>query len=255
LAGFVFKHIRSIARRFGYDLVPRAANTVPPETEPADDALVEFVRGYTMTSPRRIAALANAVRYIVAHDIPGDIVECGVWRGGSMMAVGKLLCDLGATDRDLHLFDTYQGMPAPTDADVDHAGQRADDDFRKLRDGDDHADWCRAPIEIVREAMAASGYPARRIHYIPGKVQDTLPEHAPGTIALARLDTDFYESTAAEMQHLYPRLVPGGVLISDDYFFWQGVRRAIDGYIAEHNLPLLLNRIDHSACIAVKPHT
>jgi hypothetical protein len=97
------------------------------------------------------------------------------------------------------------------------------------------------------------GYPEERIHFVPGRVEETLPQNAPKDIALLRLDTDWYASTKHELQHLYPRLVPGGVLIVDDYGYWQGARQAVDEYLSENGLALLLNRIDHTARIAVKP--
>jgi O-methyltransferase len=105
----------------------------------------------------------------------------------------------------------------------------------------------------VRDAVLGVGYPASRIHFVEGAVEDTLPDRAPGEIALLRLDTDWYASTKHELEHLYPRLVAGGVLILDDYGYWQGARRAVDEYFAAKGEPLLLNRIDGTARIAIRP--
>jgi hypothetical protein len=100
--------------------------------------------------------------------------------------------------------------------------------------------------------MQQTEYDQTRIHFIQGKVEDTIPEQAPETIALLRLDTDWHESTWHELEHLFPRLSPRGVLIIDDYGHWQGCRRATDEYFARENLPILLNRIDYTGRIAVK---
>jgi O-methyltransferase len=97
------------------------------------------------------------------------------------------------------------------------------------------------------------GYPEEQIHFVEGPVEETVPGSAPAELALLRLDTDWYESTKHELEHLYPRLARGGVLILDDYGYWQGARRAVDEYLAGLDSPLLLNRIDHTARIALKP--
>jgi hypothetical protein len=102
--------------------------------------------------------------------------------------------------------------------------------------------------------MDSTGYPSDLINYVEGKVEETIPVNAPDQISLLRLDTDWYESTKHELIHLYPRLVEGGVLIIDDYGHWQGARRAVDEYIEENNLPLLLCRIDYTGRITVKQH-
>jgi O-methyltransferase len=205
----------------------------------------------TMTSPERIYALRNAVRYVHRTQLPGAIVECGVWKGGSMMAVARTLLELGVSDRELYLFDTFEGMSDPTEKDKMFTGQQA----AVLLEGRAKEErlWGYVPLDDVRDAVLGVGYDAERIHFVKGKVEDTVPNGAPEQIALLRLDTDWYESTLHELVHLYPRLVPGGVLIIDDYGHWQGAREAVDEYVAEHDIPLLLNRVDYTARIAIKP--
>jgi O-methyltransferase len=186
---------------------------------------ITVVRPRTMTSSEKLFGLISAVRHVVKHDIPGDIVECGVWRGGSMQAVARTLAETGTVDRHLYLFDTFEGMPAPTEVD-----RRYD----------------------VQAGMAEVGYPADRIHYVKGRVEDTVPREAPERIAILRLDTDWYESTRHELEHLYPRLTSGGILIVDDYGWWQGSRTAVDEFLEESGERLLLLRLDRGR-IAVKP--
>lgn len=229
----------------------RGAHVFPMDFEDADIELCLRVAPYTMTTPARIYSLVRAVEYVSARAVPGAFVECGVWRGGSMMAVALTLLRLGVTDRDLYLYDTFTGMTAPTDEDVRRSGERAADLLAEESRSSDI--WAIAAIDDVREAVLSVGYPEERIHFVQGPVEDTLPANAPEAIALLRLDTDWYSSTKHELVHLFPRLTSGGVLILDDYGYWQGARRAVDEYLAENGLRLLLNRIDNTARIALKP--
>ena len=213
---------------------------------------VKRVKDYTMTTTERLNGLCEAVRYVVSADIPGDIVECGVWKGGSMMAVAESLIRFGDTSRQLHLFDTYTGMSEPTGKDVSLTGESAVERFAVEKSEDANAAWCGSSLDQVKSHMAKTGYPAERMHFVVGKVEDTIPQSAPEKIALLRLDTDWYESTLHEMNHLFPRLVDGGVLVIDDYGHWEGAREAIDEYLAEHNVAIMLNRLDYTGRVGIK---
>ena len=249
-------HPRFLLRRAREDGEPApdelaGHGALPLDFDETDAELYNRVAGHTMTPPPRIYALARAVEYVVARGVPGAIVECGVWRGGSMMAAALTLRRLGATNRELFLFDTFAGMTPAGEEDVNAAGVRAAD---ALPDAASDSDLkAAAGIEDVRRAMESVDYPRERIHLVEGPVEDTLPAAAPEEIALLRLDTDWYGSTKHELEHLYPRLAAGGVLILDDYGYWRGARRAIVEYLEENDVRLLLNRIDNSARIAVKP--
>jgi hypothetical protein len=201
-----------------------------------------------MTSPERIYALIQAVRYMVRANIAGDVVECGVWRGGSMMAVALTLLELRETERDLHLFDTFSGMPAATALDVDLRGRRASQLLTTNRSDV----VAMAPKQTVESNMTATRYPNARVHLIEGRVEETIPDHAPEAIALLRLDTDWYESTRHELIHLYPRVTPGGVIIIDDYGHWKGAKRAVDEYLADNGVVALLHRIDYTGRMFLK---
>ena len=98
----------------------------------------------------------------------------------------------------------------------------------------------------MRRTVAATGYPMDRERFVPGPVEETLPAAAPETIALLRLDTDWYESTRHELVHLFPRLRPGGVLIVDDYGHWSGAKHSVDEYFSGTGQHILLNRIDYT---------
>lgn len=226
----------------------------PVDFDDRDIALIRRVQPYTVTSGPRIVALCHAVRYIVEHAIPGALVECGVWKGGSMMAAALVLREQEVSDRDLYLFDTYTGITEPkliqpTEEDVLFTGVAA-----KHRSPVDAADrtWLDAPLETVCRVMESTGYPPARLHYVKGPVEATIPEQAPDEIALLRLDTDWYESTKHEWEQLYPRVSRGGIIIVDDYGHWRGSRKATDEYLARTKTPLLLTRIDYTGRLAVK---
>ena len=222
-----------------------SSNGFPPDFEASDIEIIRAVGPYTMTSTERIHALVHAVRHVVRNRIAGDMVECGVWKGGSVMAMALALLQLGERDRSLYLFDTFSGMTPPSDVDVDYQGQQAQVILDTVR--------CEASQQEVEQAVFSTGYEREKIHFVPGRVEETIPAHAPASIALLRLDTDWYESTRHELVHLFPRLARGGVIIIDDYGHWRGARRAVDEYIAQHEIPLLLHRIDYTGRIGVKP--
>ena len=227
-----------------------------PEASERDYATIRSARDYTLTSVERQWALINAVRYAVQARIPGDIVECGVWRGGAAMAAALTLLGEGVGDRRLWLYDTFAGMTEPGATDRRASdGAAAAEVWRRHRRGDGANDWCRASLEDVRANMERTGYPVTQIRYVKGPVEETLrdTDNLPERIAVLRLDTDWYESTRVELERLYPRLVPGGVLIIDDYGHWQGARKAVDEFFAAGGQPLLLNRIDDTGRIGVKP--
>jgi hypothetical protein len=209
--------------------------------------IVEFCRPFTMCSTARQYALYQSTIYIEQRRVPGVIVECGVFKGGSMMLSALTLKRRGIDERLFYLYDTFAGMSQPTGAD----GTESHVTWRKYQKRD-YNEWCFASIEEVRGNMLRTDYPQDRVRLIPGKVEDTIPSTIPNQIALLRLDTDWYESTKHELTHLYPRLAPGGVLIIDDYGTWQGAKKAVDEYFADRNV--LLTRVDNTGRIGVKPH-
>jgi O-methyltransferase len=222
-----------------------------------DRRIVEQVFPYSMTGTARLVALIDAVRYCLAREIPGAFAECGVWRGGSVLAMIMTLQELGVSDRDIYLFDTFEGMTEPTEHDVSALDPPALDTWQKAGELEQQPWGQLFSSEVfneadVRRTVLSTGYPENRIHFVRGPVEETVPGGAPAELALLRLDTDWYESTAHELLHLYPRLHSGGVLIVDDYGHWQGARRAVDEYFSSAAPPLLLNRIDYTGRIAVK---
>jgi O-methyltransferase len=233
--------VQAVLERLGYRLVRRGPERFPPDYTAADVELFRAVEPYTLTSHERVIALRDAVRYVAEAGIQGAVVECGVWRGGSMLVVARTLVELGATDRDLFLYDTFTRMPPPGDEDVDLLGTPAADVYE---DALAFEGFANLPVEQVRALMESTGYPPERLHLIPGMVEDTIPASAPDRIALCRLDTDWYASTRHELEHLAPRLEEGGVLLIDDYGHFRGSRKAVDEYFEAHGVHPLLVRVD-----------
>jgi O-methyltransferase len=247
--------------RFGYHIARGVAGATPPPVMPkdfddADIALWRRIEPYTMTNPARVYSLRRAVEYIVRSGIQGDIVECGVWKGGSSMALALALQLCDDTSRELYLYDTYDsGWPAGGPQDVTVDGTTAHELWVQAVQRGESPDTLFAKYDNVAEVMKSTGYPFDKIHLVRGKVEDTIPGTMPGKIALLRLDTDWYESTKHEFEHLYPLLEPGGVLMVDDYGLWQGSREATDEYFAKHNIHMLLHRADdYGYRIGIKPH-
>lgn len=246
--------LRALLRRFGIDIVRYHGQRdgYPPDFDTTTIAICARVRGCTMTSAERLHALITAVRYVIAADIPGALVECGVWRGGSAMAMLLALQSLGQREREVWLYDNFSGMTEPDAADVSYRGESAAALFARHGASAAAAGWCAATRDEVWHNLIGTGYPAERIHVVAGRVEDSIPATAPEQIAVLRLDTDWYASTRHELIHLFPRLAPNGVLIIDDYGHWAGARQAVDEYFAEQRLPMLLNRIDYTGRIAIK---
>jgi O-methyltransferase len=216
--------------------------------------LYERCSPYTMTTLERMYGVHQAADHVARAGIAGDYVECGVWRGGSSMMAALSFARAGDHERMMWLYDTFEGMPEPTAEDAGDAIEGVDvhDEWQRQEAGD-HNDWCYAPLDDVQANMRNAGLAEERLRLIKGKVEDTIPAQAPERIALLRLDTDWYASTKHELEHLYPRLEPGGVLIIDDYGHWPGAREAVDEYLAEHGIHLLLGRLDYSGRMAIKP--
>lgn len=247
------KTIRPLFNKLGLDVIKlQNTHAFPLDFTQKNIDICNAVAPFTMTTRERINALIYAVEYIIKNNIEGDFVECGVWKGGSSMVIALTLQKLGITDRNIYLYDTYTGMSEPTDADVFINGQAARQRFETAKLTNDTSSWCYSSLDEVKTNMHSTGYPKDKLHFIKGKVENTIPATLPNKTALLRLDTDFYESTKHELIHLFPLLCVSGVLIIDDYGDWAGSQKATDEYIKENNVRILLNRIDCAARLGIK---
>ncbi|MCC3312935.1 TylF/MycF/NovP-related O-methyltransferase [Nocardia africana] len=235
--------------------VPRALGTFPDirHLDPEFIELYESVQHTTQTSVAMSYALRLATKYVTEAGIPGDVVECGVWRGGSAAIAAATLFAAKDLGRTIWLYDTFTWTwDEPSDLDQLELPSGATKLKDLLASVTDSVQDVGADEESVLGTVAGTGYPREQIRCVAGLVQETIPEHAPGSIAILRLDTDLYDSTRHELEHLYPLLSVGGVLIVDDYGKYSGATRAVDEYFAKLNEPILLHRIDTQGRICVK---
>jgi hypothetical protein len=200
-------------------------------------SLYRQIKPLTMCSYARLLALHRAVLYLEANQISGDIVECGVAHGGSAAMMALTLTD---QTRHLWLFDTFEGLPAPTEADPDrHIASLYTGAFR-------------ASVEEVQSSFRRLGI-AQATTIVPGLFQDTLPLWGGQAIALLHVDGDWYESVRATLDNLYDHVSSGGIIQFDDYGHWAGARRAVDEFLKSRNIRQPLQYIDFSGRRLVKP--
>lgn len=249
----ILKLINNVVKNFGYEII----NNIDKEGIPNDIIDAEFrhiynlCKEYSLCAVTPMFALFKSIEYIVKNHIEGDFVECGVYKGGSTMLMAHTLRHFNQTNRKIYLYDTFEGMSSPTKRDVSIDGKHAGELLDK-GDKTTNEVWCFSPIDEVRKNMESTSYPMDNLFFVQGKVEDTIPGTVPDRIALLRLDTDWYESTRHELQHLYPILSQNGVLIIDDYGYWRGAREAVDEYFKNNSTNLLLNRIDAAVRLCIK---
>jgi O-methyltransferase len=237
----------------------KAYKDILPHEIPDDQAyagIFDKIAPYTMTARDGLEttyALFQAVKYICQNTIGGDIVECGVWRGGSMMLVAYALGHFGDTTRDLYLYDTFAGMTEPSEIDVDFDNVAYKPRWKQIT-GQGGLMGFGDTVEGVKANLLRTGYPQRQMHFVVGDVLKTIPATIPSRISLLRLDTDWYQSTLHELEHLYELLVPHGVLIIDDYGWCRGSRKATDEFFARQPFKPMMHRVDQGPRVIIKPH-
>jgi O-methyltransferase len=218
-------------------------------------SIFPLIKSHTLTArngPVPLWVLYKSIEYIVENKIPGDNAECGVWNGGSMLLAALALIHFGDTSRKIYLYDTFAGMPRPDDIDKRWDGIPALPTWEGLTSAGKLWGF-GGTVDMVRQVMQSSKYPEDKLLFVEGMVENTIPGQMAAQLSLLRLDTDLYSSTYHELVHLYPTLSAGGILIIDDYGFYQGSRAATDQYISEARLKVFLTRIDNSVRLVVKP--
>lgn len=211
-----------------------------------NEEFLKIVKPYTMTSTERINELFNSLEYIRINKIDGDFVECGVWKGGNILGIMEYLYYHNMTNRNVWLYDTFQGMTKPEDVDIDLRNQKASDILQHV--------LCYSSLNEVKKNLSNSKYPINNIKYVVGDICETLnyENNLPNKISLLRLDTDWYQSTKKEMDVLYPLLSNEGVLIVDDYGHWQGSKKAVDEYFLNKGLKPIIEKIDYTGIKIIK---
>ncbi len=244
--------LRKIINKVGYDLVKKDIDFPVADIQSDKEFmfLYEQCKPYTTTSIERLYSLYQSVSYILDHNIEGDFVECGVWRGGSSMMMAMALIKRNQSNRKIYLYDTFEGMSEPTVNDQTFLGEAAADLLKMQNKNDEKSIWCYSSIDEVQHNLSKTAYPKKQLIFVKGKVEDTLSSKIPRQIALLRLDTDWYESTKKELEVLYPLLRDKGILIIDDFGHWEGAKKAVLEYF-KGSRPFL-HRIDNTGRIMIK---
>lgn len=223
---------------------------------PEEKAILVPGRVDLVGSTAAAVSLIRAVDYVIANNIPGDLIEAGVYLGANPDIMIRSLQHRGVSDRGVWLYDTYEGMPEPTKEDESSnaasptGSPRAD--WQKAGGTAKGSNWMRGPLEVVTARINALGYPADRVHFVKGMVEDTIPAQAPAQIAILRIDTDFYSSYHHILNTLWDRVSPRGVVIFDDYGALDGAKKAVDDFAAQRNIGWFLNRIDPHVRLVIK---
>jgi O-methyltransferase len=206
----------------------------------------ESVSPYTMISPERGYAICQSLEYLERNRIEGDLVECGVWKGGACMLAASLIKARAYHPRKIWLYDTFEGMTEPTGEDVIAAsGQPVSER--------DPLGWWAVSQDEVRRNLLNTSYDESLWELVKGDVSDTLEKKVPsGQIAMLRLDTDWYESTKKEMEVLFPKLAEGGILLLDDYGHFKGAAKGVDEYFKSQGIEPLLQRVDYTGRLYIK---
>lgn len=225
--------IRSLIRKTGLEVTryrPRGKEKFPIAIPETFQTLYKKYQQYSMIKWQGLYTAFNATDYLIKNNIEGDIVECGVWEGGCSAIIAEHLANHNDTKRHFYLYDTYEGMSEPTEKDYSFATKQSAQDLYNTYQKDGKTDWSVGSLDTVKKVMKQTGYPQKNLSFVKGKVEDTIPKTTPNKIALLRLDTDWYDSTKHELDHLFPKLVKGGILIVDDYGAWAGSKQAVDEY-------------------------
>jgi len=236
------------------DTLKAAGWGVSPPGQYLDDMGSDFlnlwdqVKDFTLISPERGWALAEAVRYVCRSGIPGDFAECGVWKGGACLLASLVLEEENDSKRRIWLYDTFTGMVPPGEED------RIASSGESLRSRNPEG-WWSSGLSEVKKNLKVPDSGSTKFKFIEGPVEVTLKREIPEQLAVLRLDTDWYESTKIELELLYPRLSPGGILIIDDYGHFTGARKAVDEYFSSIGELVLLHRSDYTGRVLVKKNS
>ena len=184
--------------------------------------------------------------------IEGDIVECGVFKGANCRFICDYLKSINYENINIFLYDTFEGMPCASSNDINIFTKKNYNFYLKKMQKNNEVDnfYKYENIENVKKLLFQTNYNKNKIHFIKGLVEETIPKTIPNKISLLILDTDYYDSTKHELQHLYPLVEKGGIIIIDDYGTWSGVKKAVDEYF--DNLNDFKSFIDHKTIFLIK---
>lgn len=192
----------------------------------------------TMIGMQRLTSLQHCIETVLQDDVPGDLVECGVWRGGASILMRAVLAAYGDEKRNVWLCDSFEGVPPPDEENY------VADKIPRFNLGLHHA----APVLAVTQEQVKANFERYgllddQVRFIPGWFKDTLHKAPIEQISVLRLDGDLYESTIQALEPLYPKLSPGGYCIIDDYNL-EYCRKAVADYRSQHGITAEIIDID-----------
>ena len=250
--------IKKIIKLFGYEIISnnewlnKNENYIA-EISRNESEMLNKIKNFTMTSIPSQWSLIQSIKHIIRNNVEGSFVECGIFRGGNIILMSKLLEEY-KVKKNIFAYDTFQGMPLPRKNDLDLRGNSSIDKFLNLKNSeDDGSQWCFCDIEDVKNNIKKFNINyLKNINFVKGKVEETLLkiENLPKKISLLRLDTDFYSSTKTELNILFPLLEKNGILIVDDYGHFMGAKKAVDEYFHENKV--WFHRVDYSTRLLIK---
>ena len=250
--------VKAAAGAIGYQIKKTTGAFLAPNEEV--ESVIKTIADFTMLPSDRLFSLYDQVVFCEKNEIKGALVECGVWKGGSVALMAAASLRHANKQRQIHLFDSFSEICEP-DAKVD--GQRA------IAESSDKATGKLVPLKGIYDTIGGPGslegnryllekiigYPADCLHYHVGWFQDTVPRDSAtiGEIAILRLDGDWYASTKICLDHLYDCVVKGGFVIIDDYGTYEGCQKAVDEFLAARGIQVYLNPVDAGCRYFTKP--
>jgi hypothetical protein len=222
------------------------------EIEESDLNFLKKINEFTMCAPANHWAIIQSLQHIKKNNIEGDLVECGVYKGGNIILFDYLL-EKYQLNKKIFAYDTFEGMPKPSEIDMDLKNNLASQTKKNYEKN--NIIWCYASLDEVKNNIKKFNLQfENKFKFIKGDVLKTLivKDNIPEKISLLRLDTDFYESTKIELEILFPRLVKNGILIIDDYGHWKGSKKAVDEYFNLKENFKWFHRIDYASRLLIK---
>lgn len=248
--------IKLILNKFGYSIISNKDWMKKMENlivEASDEEIGEFekINKISLTSLPNKWSLIQSLKHVKNNNLPGDIVETGVFKGANLILINNFLKKFHI-DKKIFAYDTYSGQSEPTDLDFDIKGTSMKKKFSDYKKKNLAPVYCSLD-DVKNNIEKYSQNDLDQLIFIKGKVEDTLVEekNLPSKISLLRLDTDFYESVKISLEILYPRLVSGGVLIIDDYGHFKGAKIAVDNFFKDKK-NIWMHRVDYTCRLIIK---
>ena len=250
IKNFIKDIIKKSLSFFDYNLINENQKII--ELTHNEKELIDLVKSYSMTPQIRIYNLIKALKHINHKKILGDYVECGVWKGGNIILFKKIIELTNDSNRKIFAYDTFEGMTEPDKNDFD-ISKNLNAKILMNKDKEKKTNiWGVCSLEDVKNNIQSNVKNIDNIRFIKGPVEKTLDiqDNLPEKISLLRLDTDWYSSTRKELEILYKKVSPGGIIIIDDYGHWGGSKKAVDEFFL--NKYVWMHYVDYACRLIIK---